>query len=71
MRLSTFVSAAALMLGLAVMVPSTIAASSTSVTRHRDCIMTCRYGNCQATGNPCHCYCDSQGYPYCWCASGW
>jgi len=70
MRIRTLVSAGALMLGLAVMIPSTIVASSGGAARRRDCVEHCRYGDCTATGSPCHCYCDSNEYPYCWCANG-
>lgn len=70
MRISTVVSAGALALGLAVMIPTTILASAESPARHRDCVEHCYYGNCSGWGDPCHCYCDSNGYPYCWCYHG-
>jgi len=67
-RICSVVSAGILVTGLAVVIPSTIVASSQSVARHRDCSVVCYRGGCNASGDgKCYCYCDASGNPICYC----
>lgn len=70
MRISTVLSTAALTLGLAVMIPSTILGSSRSAARDWSCTITCPDStHCYISSGdgPCHCWCDAVWGAEAWC----